>query len=315
MIIEHIAVFIISFIVLSYSGGLLVRSLTRIAKLIGMSEYIIAFVLMSIITSIPELFISIFSLVQGVPLLSFGNILGANLIMITLVIGSISVLSGGIKIDSKISHQNFFIVFFITFLPILLAIDGIISRGDGLVLLISFVLYIWRLLGDKEYFTKRVSEFDFSAGSIFGVFKSFRGFFFAVALLIGSSFLIVLSSKSIASYLGSSTLFFGMLFVALGTSLPELVFGVKAASMDHPSMTLGNSIGSIAFNSTFILGLISVIVPIEVDLLGEVFLAPVFLFVSFILFNFFSYTQSKISRSEGVMLVFIYIIFLTTQII
>lgn len=314
MIFSDITIFVTSFIVLSYAGALLVRSLTRIAKLFGISEYLVAFVLMSVITSVPELFISIFSLVQGVPMLAFGNILGTNLLTITLIIGVVAIFSGGIKIDSKISHQNFFIIFFITFLPVLLGVDGIISRGDGLVLLIAFLLYMWKLVGDKDYFTKRMEDFEFSPGSILGVFKSFRKFFLGIALLVASSFFIVLSSKSIVASMDSTFLSFGMLFIALGTSLPELMFGIKAAFMEHPSLTLGNALGSIAFNATFILGLISIIRPVEIDLLGEVFLVPIFLFIAFLLFNFFSYSQSKISRNEGVMLLLLYIVFLAFQI-
>jgi len=311
----EIIIFVISFLVLSYAGSLLVRSLTRISEVLGLSEYIVAFVLMSIATSIPELFIGISSITQGIPDLSLGNILGTNLLTLTVIIGVIAISSNGIKVDSKISQQNFFLIFFIAFLPILLGTDGVISRGDGILLLLSFFVYIWRLLGEKEYFTKRVEEIEFSLASILGAFKNFRRFFFGIALLIASSFLIVWSSKGIVGQFDISFLGFGILFIALGTSLPELIFGIKAAFLKHESMTLGNSLGSIAFNATFIVGITALLSPLKTDFSDGMFFVSLFLFLAFLLFNFFSYTKSRISRVEGIVLVLLYLVFLFFQIL
>jgi len=308
-------VFVISFILLSYAGSLLVRSLTRISEVFGLSEYIIAFVLMSIATSIPELFIGISSVAQGIPDLSLGNVLGTNLLTLTLIIGIIAIATNGIKIDSKISHQNFFLIFFIAFLPVLLGTDGIISRGDGLLLLIAFSIYVWRLLGEKEYFTKRVEEMEFSLASILGAFKNFRRFFFGITLLIISSFFIVWSSKGIVESMDISFLAFGILFIAIGTSLPELMFGIKAAFMKHASMTLGNALGSIAFNATFIVGITALISPLKTDFGDGMFLVSLFLFLAFLMFNIFSYRKSGISRKEGIMLVLLYLVFLFFEIL
>lgn len=311
----EIVIFTASFILLSYAGSLLVRSLTRISEVLGLSEYIVAFVLMSIATSIPELFISLSSIAQGIPDLSLGNVLGTNLLTLTIIIGVIAIASNGIKVDSKISHQNFFLIFFIAFLPVLLGTDGIISRGDGILLLLAFAVYVWRLLGEKEYFTKRIEEYEFSLASILETFKNFRQFFIGIALLVVSSALIVWSSKGIVENINITFLAFGILFIALGTSLPELIFGIKAAAMKHESMTLGNSLGSIAFNATFIVGITAVISPLKTDFGNGMFFVSVFLFLAFLFFNFFSYTKSGISRKEGVVLVLLYLVFLFFEIL
>ncbi|GMQ95323.1 MAG: calcium/sodium antiporter [Patescibacteria group bacterium] len=310
MIFTELIVFISAFVVLSYAGSLLVRSLTHMSKLLGLSEYLVAFVLMSIATSVPELFIGLSSSLQNTPSISLGNVLGTNLINLTLIIGVVAVFSKGITIESKISHQNFLLIFFIAFLPILLATDGVISRGDGLLLLLFFSLYIFRLLSEKEYFKKRFNEITFDPASILSVFKHARTFLWGVALLILSSFAIIWSSKGIAEGLDVSLLFFGIIFVALGTALPELIFGIKASFMKHPSMMLGNSLGSIAFNATFIVGSVALLSPIRVDFDNGLFLISAFLFISFLMFNVFSYSRSKISRREGIVLLLLYVAFL-----
>lgn len=311
----EIIVFVISFIVLSFAGSLLVGSLTRISRLLGLSEYIVAFVLMSAATSIPELFIGISSIAQGIPNLSLGNILGTNLLTITLLIGIIAFISGGIKIDSKISRQNFFLIFFIAFLPILLGTDGVISRGDSILLISTFFIYVWRLLGEKEYFTKSIEDVDFGFSSVLYTFKHFRTFFIGTLLLTISSFSIVWSSKEIAESMDVNFLLFGILFIALGTSLPEIIFGIKALFMKHGSMTLGNSLGSIAFNATFIVGITSFITPITTDFSSGVMNVSIFLFTGFLLFNIFAYSKSNISRLEGIVLILLYAVFLFFEIL
>jgi len=315
MIFPEIIVFISSFIILSFAGSLLVRSLTRISKLFGISEYLIAFLLMSVATSIPELFIGLSSVIQEIPGLSLGNILGTNLFTITLIVGVIAIASNGIRIESKISRRNFFIIFFIAFLPILLGTDGVISRGDGVLLLVAFIIYVHRLISEKEYFTKRMNDAKSEPIGILESLKNFKKFFIGIVLLIASSYAIVWSSKAIVVYMGLSSLTFGIIFIAIGTSLPELMFGIKASRMKHPAMMLGNSLGSIAFNASFIIGITSVLNPIKTNFDDGMFIVSLFLFISFLLFNFFSYSQSSISRKEGIMLLLLYLIFLVFEIL
>jgi len=313
MFITTFIIFIASFALLVYAGTLLVRSLTRVSEVLGLSEYIVAFVFMSIATSIPELFIGLASAFQDVTTISLGNTVGTNLINLTLIVGVVAIIARGIKIESKISHQNFLLIFFFAFLPILLATDGIISRGDGLLLIIAFFFYITRLLHDREYFTKRVEEkeeSEVSVASILGTFKSLRMFFVGVILLIISSLALIWSAQGMADYFNIGLLFFGVVFIALGTALPELVFGIKSAMMKHTSMMLGNSLGSIAFNATFIIGLVALLRPIPVEFGDGLVYASFFLFFAFLLFNIFSYSHGRISRKEGIVLILFYSVFI-----
>lgn len=309
----YIIIFLISFIFLSKSGTILVRSLIRLAQFLKISEFVIAFILMSFATSIPELFIGISSAIEKVPVFSFGDVLGANFINITLVIGLVAILNNGIKTESKISQKNLWFIFFIALLPILFALDGVVSRIDGLILIASFLFYLFRLLGEKEYFSKVLNgvKIDFEIFS--KVFKEMFSFVLGILILIASSALLVFSGKNIASLIDMDVLTFSILFVALGTTLPELTFGIRASLLKHNEMTLGNSIGSVAFNSSFVIGIVSIIKPIEIHKASMFFLIISFLLASFLLFNLFIYTRSHISRREGFILVFIYLFFIVSQ--
>jgi cation:H+ antiporter len=178
----------------------------------------------------------------------------------------------------------------------------------------SFSIYILRILGEKEYFTKIINELKQNHENVYAkILRALWRFGLGVVILIASSFFLVYSGKIIAQGFGIGLVLFGIIFIALGTALPELSFGIKASLMDHKQMTLGNSLGSIAFNASFILGVMALIRPIHF-LPGFNFMAAVvFLFIAFLIFNFFAYSHSLISRREGIILVLIYAAFLTVQ--
>jgi len=310
----QILVLVLSFFVISWAGAILVRSLTMLSKLLGISEYMIAFILMSFATSIPDFSIGISSALQHAPSISFGDVLGENLMNVTLIIGLIAVLAKGLSTESKISKTNFWLVFLLAFTPIILALDGLISRGDGTLLLAIFVFYILRLVKDKKYFKNQHIENGIDPKHKFAsTMKGLKNFSLGVLLLIASSFSLIWAAKGITDYLEISTIFFGIVFVAIGTTLPELVFGIKAYRMRHPSMILGNALGSIAFNSTAVTGIVALINPINIQFNGHILVVTIFLGTSFILFNIFAYSKTRISSLEGVMLILLYILFIFAQ--
>ncbi len=309
----YITVFLISFVLMAKAGGSLVKSLTHLARFFQLSEYVVAFIVMSFATSIPELFVGLSSAVGDAPGLSLGNVIGANFINITLVIGLVAFFGNGIKIESKISHKNFWLIFFIAFLPIFLALDGVISRGDGFVLVVFFLIYILRLMSEKEYFSKVFNEIEFSPEMIGKIFKTARTFLIGILTLIASSAMLVWAGKGLSSEINIGLLSFGVIFVALGTALPELVFGIKASALGHNKMSVGNSLGSIAFNSAFIIGIVSLIRPIHLNGGDGFFIAGAFLFTALLLFNIFIYTRSNISKRESVILISLYVAFLVVE--
>ncbi len=311
--IGYTLLFAVSFIFMARAGGTLVGCITRMARFFKLSEFVTAFILMSFATSIPELFIGVSSAIGGVPNMSLGNIIGANFLNITLVIGIVAFLGNGIRVESKISHQNFLLIFFLAFLPILLALDGIISRGDGIVLILAFLLYIYRLIGEKEYFTKILNGVNLDFRALGKFFVSMNRFFLGVMVLVASSALLVWAGEKLAVGIHMNLLSFGVIFVALGTTLPELVFGARASSLKHANMGVGNALGSIAFNSLFIIGVVSLISPIAVQSDSAFFIATAFLFSALLLFNIFIYSRSAISRKESLILISLYFFFIVIE--
>jgi len=309
----YIIVFIVAFFVLARSSDFLVRSLTGLAKLFKLSEYLIAFIFMSMATSIPELFVGLSSALKNIPELSLGTVLGANLANITIVLGLVVIFGNGLKVESKISRRNFWVITVLSFFPLFLSTDGVISRGDGLILLFLFLFYVTQLIREKEYFSKTLNNLSVSEARPKNMFKNLSRFFIGVGLLILSSFVVVWSGEMIADSTAISLLSFGIIFMPLGTSLPELVFGIRARMLKHDSMAVGNSLGSIAFNATLIVGLVSVIRPIQIDFSVNLIVVSVFLLFAFLMFNFFVFSRQVITRKEGAILILIYLSFLAFE--
>ena len=310
-------IFIIAFILVLWAGKILPSALGGIAKILGLSEFVTAFIFIAFATSIPELFVGISSALQGIPEISLGNIMGANLFNLTFVIGASVLFAGSIKGDGKISSQNFWLIFLIALLPVLLAADGIISRGDGIILLVVFGLYLTKLFRDKEYFHKEMNDNVRASRRLPNhISRYISQFIGGITLLLLSAFALIWSAKAlVGDYFHDDFILFGVIFVAVGTALPELIFGIQASRKGHSSAMLGNALGSIAFNAAAVVGIVALINPIEIVFNFSFILISVFLLVAFLLFHLFVYTNHRINRKEGFVLLALYLVFVITSLL
>ncbi len=313
MIILYLIIFVIACYVLVKSGVVLVKVLTVLSRYFRLTEYVFAFILMAFATSVPELFVGIASGARGFPNISLGNIIGSNLVNLTLVLGIIVIVAKGLKIESKIAKRDAWIIFFIGLLPLLLLFDKKLSRGEGVLLIIVFGWYIYHILTQKEAFKKRLNTMKRNLKAFKKLLKNLLYFLIAAAVLLLSSWGVVESAKLIAKELYLPLTLVGIILVALGTSLPELVFGVRAVLMRHEGLSLGNLVGSVVVNSTFILGLVAFIKPIQIESFNVIYVGGTFMILSILLANFFLGTRAKISKKEGVFLIIFYFAFLVAE--
>ena len=138
-------------------------------------------------------------------------------------------------------------------------------------------------------------------------------FVIALGILLLASWGVVESARLIAEELYVPLSLIGIILVALGTSLPELVFGVRAVIAKHEGMSLGNLVGSVVVNSTFVLGLVAVINPIRIENFNVIYVGGAFMIIAVLLANFFIASRDKISWKEGLILIGFYIAFLVAE--
>jgi len=321
MVLVNLLFFILACIVLIQSNNYLVKSLAKISYFLRLNEFTIGFILVALGTSLPEIFVGIMSAIDKLPAFAIGNVLGSNILDMTLVIGIVTLLARQINIESKIIKRDMIYMLIITVLPVVLLMDhyfwnkiGLfpnmvkgISRFDGIILVVVFVTYIYTLIRQERQFSKTII-----GPSRKDVTKYLIIFLISLTLLLLSSKSVVNYAENLSVDLNLSPLLIGLFVISLGTSLPELVFESKAVLTKHNSMAIGDLVGSVITNSTLVLGLTAIIYPIKVN--PAVYLTSS-LFMLFSAFIFFTFAESdnKITWTEGISLLFLYILFIIVE--
>lgn len=316
MILYQIIGLIFLCVCLIYSTGLIVNSIKNIAqktrlKIFGLTAFL------AISTSLPELMVSIVAAFAGNTSLILGNIIGSNIANLSLVIGGAALIGGTLKVSGDILSRDIYLTGAAGFLPILLIADGTLSRPDGIVLLVIYLVMISTFLRvHNQNLVSHAIQIS-PMRRIFEVMKSKQGNSNLLKLLLGlgilltSSHFIVQLSTSLAITTGLPTIFIGLFIVAVGTSLPELALEMKAIYKGQDKIALGNLLGSIVANSTLILGLSALIHPLTLTNRGLIPYALAIVAFTIIYFAFFYFvrTKKKLEWWEGLVLILGYAIF------
>lgn len=312
-------VFIISFLVLFWSGSQLVKNLMDIAKYLGWREFVVAFCVMAFAGAAPNLFVGISSALQGIPELSFGEIVGGNMVDMTLAV-ALAVLIGGnsLKVRSRMVQTSTIFTVLIALLPWILILDQDLGRGDGLILLLAFAIYAFWLFSKGERFKKtyRAGGKKLETFSQFKVFlKDLVKTLVALFLLIIASWGIVRSVQVFSDTLGIGIPIIGILLIGLGNALPETYFAIVSARKKRTWLILGNLMGSVIVCATLVLGIIVLISPIENIDFSPFVIARIFLIISAVFFLIVVKTDQKITKKEALALLIIYISFLFAEVL
>lgn len=315
MILFYFSIFIISFIVLAYSSKWLVGSLTKIAKFLGWKEFVVAFFTMALAGAIPNLSVGISSALHKIPQLSFGEIVGGNIIDLTLAVAlAVLISKNGLSLPSRVVQGSAIFTLIIAVFPLLLVFDGVISQADGLILIIAFIVYTVWLFSKKERFSK---EYDHVENSLKfkDIFKNLGILFSTIILLFIAAEGIVRSVTFFSEFLNFPIALIGILIIGLGNALPEIFFSIEAAKREDGWMVLGNLMGSIIISATLVLGIVALIHPIRIDSFSPFAIARFFLIISAIFFLIFLRTDKKITKKEAVFLLIIYFVFVLTEVL
>ncbi|MFO8488010.1 sodium:calcium antiporter [Legionella pneumophila serogroup 1] len=241
--------------------------------------------------------------------IALGSIIGATMVAIALAFGITALIA---PMTFKQTPKRILIL---PNLAILLwglfALDGELSRVDGLILFVSFILSVFYLLWlhKKGYDIKPSHELSETIDSVKKEerWKSLGLFLFSlVAILMGSE-LIVMASKTMIRYFGLSGTFFGMIILAFLVSIEEIARELPAALKGRAEISFGNVVGSIFAFFLFNAGIIAMIKPVKVNQQTLIFYLPFCLF-TMVIISLFMLTQ-RISRWMGGVLVFLYLIF------
>ncbi len=310
MIYLNIIYFIISALFLIGSATFLVRSLEKISKFLRISEFTAAFIIMAIATSIPELFVGISSAIAGNPSLSLGNVIGASIIDLTLIIGILTLIGRGIKIKTeKIGKDIYYVLGAIGLLIVLFLIGNSLSRIDGIILLGFFGFNMVRMLKKKRRYSVKVEKNGIKRKE---AISTTIVFMLSLAILFFASKYAVKYASAIALDLQLPQIIIGLFLLSIATTLPELIFGIRAIKLGHKEMAIGDQTGTVLANIALILGIVAIINPITASIMPFL-ISAIFLFIVSFIFITFIKSENKLNIWEGVSLILIYIFFIIIE--
>jgi len=314
----HILLFLFSGFLLLWSSNWLVKGVTQIARYLGWREFVIAFFVMAIVASFPNLFVGVLAALNGIPELSFGDIVGNSVVDFTLV-AAIAVLVGKeLKAEGPLIQKSLFFTIGVAILPLLLILDRELGRGDALVLLLVFLLYSAWLFSRRTEYTK---VFNHAQTPLKPPFQRFRIFLqnmlktlAAIGLLLASAEGVIRAIQFFVAEFHIPFVTVGILVLGLGSALPEIYFTIAAARKGNNRVILGDLMGSVIVMTTLVLGIVALIHPIRIDDFSPYVLARFFLFLSAFAFLLFLRTNHAITRKEGAFLLFLYLVFVAGEV-
>jgi len=313
----YIFIFIICCVLLYFSGEWVVGGLTRIARFLDWRAFVVAFFVMAFAASLPNLFVGITSAFKGIPQLFFGDVAGNNLVAMTLAVAlAVLFAKGGISAESRTIQTTSIFTIAAAILPLVLILDGNLSRIDGSLLIFFFLFYCSWLFSKKERFTKIYNEHKIQIVKEFKVFiKDLGKIILGIILLIVSTQGIVASSQFFAQSFAIPIILIGVLITGLGSALPEIYFAIASARKGETWMILGDLMGAVIIPATLVLGIVALICPIEISDFSPFAIARFFLIIAAVFFLFFVQTGRKITRKEALFLLGIYITFVLVEIL
>ena len=339
MVFTEAVLFFIGLVLLVKGSDFFVASAMRISKRLGVSEFVIGLTLVAFGTSMPEVGASIVASIKHQSGIVVGNVLGSNVANIGLIMGIVAVL-WVLKTNSQMLKRDGYIMLFAAVLFYVFLFNGVVSRIEGSVFLILYVVYVLFVIetaskSDQVYHFKDFVTYFFKFSYIHTISKGFflgnykekkgqgedtftKGGIFKelgivvlsiIAICYGAKFLVE-EAVFFANFFHVPQTLIGLSLIAIGTSLPELAVSLSAARKGFGNIVVGNIIGSNIANIFLVIGISSVISPLSIIRSTILVSAPFMIFLT-ILFLFFIRSRWQIERIEAIIFLLLYCTFLS----
>jgi len=252
---------LLGFVLLVLGGELLVKASVGLSFKINISKAVIGMTVVSFATSLPELLVSMQAALNGHSDIALGNVIGSNIANIVLVLGLTTIIAP-LFVNKYFYKLNWpVMVAFTVLLFWFLYNDNIVSRLEGLILMLLLLFFIYILVRKAKVLGVGIEEIDEDLTES----SSLRiGLWFLIGgvALWGGSELLIDGAIKMAESLKVSERVISLSVVAIGTSIPEMATSIIAAVKKEKSISLGNLIGSNIFNIGSVIGITAMVRPI-----------------------------------------------------
>jgi len=334
-----VAIMAIGLVMLVKGADIFVDAGSNIGKIFKISEILIGLTFVCVGTGLPELLLSITGSLNGNSDFVVGNIVGTNIFNMCCILGMIclmhplKLLRETVRKDmnmSLLSSAILFVLLIDTFGTDLK--DNIISRTDGIILLLFFSIFMYYTLYEfgeylrdrrekkyKERMEKKARGEEvpeekneprvLTMKDVRDILKNFVIGIIGAAMVYFGAEIVVNSATDIANYFNVSQTFISIAIIAVGTSLPEITTSIAAIKKNRINIAIGNLIGSNMFNTLFVIGSAAIANPIKITEISLLIDCSVFILVCLVMV-LFTKRKQEISRAEGLTLISIYILYI-----
>lgn len=302
----NLIVLLLLLLVVGKSAAWAVRGAISLSHAFGWSAFAVSF-LVVLVSILPETIVSVFAAMSGVPALGLGTLLGSNVADLTFVLGMVAIFSAKpLQVESGFIKKDHVYLAFLA-LPLLLGFTGHYSRVDGILLIVSSIFFLWVML-DKAASAEKmpVNLNGFTRAKSMSITAA------ALLALAASAYYAVDYAVRLATGFGVAPALVGLLVVALGTTLPELLFSLRAAQKARASLALGDILGTVIADATLVLGIIAVIHPFSFNP-RLIVLTGFFMLLAGIFSLSLLRSGKALTRGEGALLLAFYALFVMVE--
>ena len=303
-------IFIAAFLLIWLGSGLIVSAMDKFSRKLKLSPFTISFVVLGILTTIPEFAVGLTSVTEGDPEIFVGNLLGGIPVLFLFIIPLLAIFGNGIKLKHELDTKKMLATLGVILAPSLLVLDKRVTNAEGVILIIMYGMLLILIQRKRGIFAiDPMTQLQSKYYSPKDVLKLLAG----IGLVFISSHFIVDQTLYFSQVFNISPFFISLLLLSLGTNLPELSLAVRSVYLGKKDIAFGDYMGSAAANS-LLFGIFTLLNKGEVLTINN--FITTFFFIALALFLFFLFSRSKnnISRNEGIILLSVYILFLILEV-
>lgn len=320
MVIVHLLVLIVGASMILYGANFMTSGATAVARRYGVSDFVIGLTLVAFGSSAPDLAVGVLSALKGHTQFAIGNVVGSDIFDGWLVTGCVALVAPfvvGRGVRERQLPMLLLAYVVVTVCANSVVFDGsasnVITRGDGIMMLVVFGLMMWMSLSAKpdgatSPAPSKAPHPRWSARQRWTAIAEIVG---GLSLLVLGGNLFVDGASGVAKEAHLSETIIGLTVVALGTSLPDLATSVVAARRGHTGIAIGNVVGSCMFDALLVLGCSAVVRPLPLDGVSNLDLTV--MISGGVLFYLISALRGshRVGRRVGAVMVVVYAAYIT----
>jgi cation:H+ antiporter len=299
--------FLIGFAVLAKSSELVMAGVENFSQNSKISKFASSFFILGVLTSLSEMSVGLNAVIEKKPDVFVGNLIGASFVIMMLIIPLLAIFNKGVNLKDHLSPSKLACFLILIISPSLVLLDGTVSYYDAFLLLFLCGAFFYMFQKDASVLESLKAKKDKRE-----LGKSILKITIGAVLIFIASKLLVDSTIYFAAFFNIPSFLISLILLSVGTNIPELTIAFKSVKKKVPEIAFGDYIGSSTINVLLFALLTLLHGPFAVAASG--FNITFFILIAgYALFFIFGRTKNRISPLEGLLLLLVYVIFLSFQ--